>query len=307
MRNSAKVAAGVALISLGLPTLVLALSTGPANASDITATVETVGTCSWELSAPEEFSLVPIDNNAQPLPAGTNKYFGEQMLLGGIEPLTLAMTGRYSVDGVTGESVDCSAYNNVRFPVVTATLDPDEPETFTATYVDSNGVTQTDTSLRVQLMSGNPLTASLYSPGLVALARATPSTLAAAIAGLTSNDFQCLYSRLGSAKSIMRGHDPDHADSNKMILWATNVNGTYDLVSESRCEISTLVMFSIPEATGTPDAAGREFTLAGPVLIYTLSTVDAAPATPSSPSPLYDYEEFTANEILPFLPPRPPR
>jgi len=306
MRNSAKVAAGVALISLGLPTLVLALSTGPANASDITATVETVGTCSWELSAPEEFSLVPVDNNAQPLSEGTNKYFGEQMLLGGIEPLTLAMTGRYSVDGVTGESVDCSAYNNVRFPVVTATLDPDMPETFTATYVDSIGATQTDPSLSVQLVPGNPLTASLYSPGLVALTRATtPSTLAAAIAGLTPNDFQCLYSRLGSAKSIMRGHDPLHTGTNKMIMWATNVNGTYDLVSESRCEISTLVMFFIPEATGTPDAAGREFTLAGPVLIYTLSTVDAAPATPVTPGDaLYDYEEFTANQILPYLPPR---
>ena len=296
MRNSAKVAAGVALISLGLPTLVLALSTGPAYASDVTATVETVGTCSWELSAPGGFNLVPVDNNAQPLPEGDNKYFGEQMLLGGIEPLTLAMTGKYLDDGVLAESSDCSAYNNVRFPVVTATLDPDEPETFTATYVDSIGATQTDPSLSVQLMPGNPLTASLYSPGLVGLTQGDPS-------GLTADDRQCLNSHMGSAKSIMRGHDPlaMHANTNKMIMWATDVNGTYDSVAESRCKISTLVMFFIPEATGTPDAAGRVFTLSGPELIYTLSTADDAPATPRDTSDA-EYQAFTAAQLLLFLP-----
>jgi hypothetical protein len=297
MMNGTKATAGVALIALGLPTLTLALSIGPAYASDVSATVETYDVCNWELAGiPDQISLGPVDGTAQPLPAGT-KYIGEQMLLGGIYDLTMALTGRGDpTTGIANNSTDCSFYGDLKYPVVSATLDPAKPETFSATYVDSNGQTQTDSSLAVQLRPGNPLTASLYSPGLVGLTQGNPS-------GLTADDMQCLNSRIGSAKSIMRGHDPlaMHANTNKMIMWSTAVDVKYDAGLAPRCDISTLLMFFIPEATGTPDAAGREFTLAGPEVIYTLSTVDSAPATPVNPSHA-NYQAFTADQLLPYLP-----
>jgi hypothetical protein len=292
-----KVIAGVALVSLGLPTLVLALSAGPANAASVTSSVETYDVCNWELAGiPDQISLVPVDGTAQPLPAST-KYFGEQMLLGGIYDLTMALTGRGDpTTGIANNSTDCSFYGDLKYPVVSATLDPAKPETFSATYVDSTGQTQTDSSLSVQLKPGNPLTASLYSPGLVGLTQGNPS-------GLTAEDMQCLNSRIGSAKSIMRGHDPlaMHANTNKMIMWSTGVEVKYDAGQAPRCDISTLLMFFIPEATGTPDAAGREFTLAGPEVTYTLSTVATAPTTPVNPSHA-NYQAFTADQLLPYLP-----
>lgn len=291
--NRTKATVGVALIALGLPTLALALSIGPAYASDISATVETYDVCNWELAGiPDQISLGPVDNNAQPLPAST-KYKGAQMLLGGIYDLKMALTGRGDpTTGLANNSTDCSFYGDLKYPVVSATLDPAKPETFSATYVDSNGQTQTDSSLAVQLKPGNPLTASLYSPGLVGLTQGNPN-------GLSAEDMQCLNSRIGSAKSIMRGHDPlaMHANTNKMIMWATAVDVKYDAGLAPRCDISTLLMFYIPDATGTPDAAGREFTLAGPEVIYTLSTVDSAPTTPVNPSHA-DYQAFTADQLL---------
>ena len=293
MMNRTKATVGVALIALGLPTLALALSIGPAYASDISATVETYDVCNWELAGiPDQISLGPVDNNAQPLPAST-KYKGAQMLLGGIYDLKMALTGRGDpTTGLANNSTDCSFYGDLKYPVVSATLDPAKPETFSATYVDSNGQTQTDSSLAVQLKPGNPLTASLYSPGLVGLTQGNPN-------GLSAEDMQCLNSRIGSAKSIMRGHDPlaMHANTNKMIMWATAVDVKYDAGLAPRCDISTLLMFYIPDATGTPDAAGREFTLAGPEVIYTLSTVDSAPTTPVNPSHA-DYQAFTADQLL---------
>ena len=86
-----------------------------------------------------------------------------------------------------------------------------------------------------------------------------------------------------------------------MIMWATGVEGKYEGGMAPRCDISTLIMFYIPEATGAPDAAGREFTLSGPEVIYTLSTVDVAPATPVNPTHA-DYQAFTADQLLPYLP-----
>jgi hypothetical protein len=297
MMNRTKTTAGVALIALGLPTLALALSIGPAYASDVSATVETYDVCNWELAGiPDQISLGPVDDTAQPLPANT-KYKGQQMLLGGIYDLKMALTGRGDpTSGLSNNSTDCSFYGDLKYPVVSATLDPAKPETFSATYVDSNGQTQTDSSLAVQLKPGNPLTASLYSPGLVGLTQGNPN-------GLSADDMQCLNSRIGSAKSIMRGHDatPMHANTNKMIMWSTAVDVKYDAGLAPRCDISTLLMFVIPASTGTPDAAGREFTLAGPEVIYTLSTVDSAPATPVNPSHA-DYQAFTADQLLPDLP-----
>jgi hypothetical protein len=296
MMNRTKATAGVALIALGLPTLALALSIGPAYASDVSATVETYDVCNWELAGiPNNVSLAPVDNNAQPLPAST-KYRGAQMLLGGIYDLTMALTGRGDpTTGIANNSTDCSFYGDLKYPVVSATLDPAKPETFSATYRDSNGLTQTDSSLAVQLKNGNPLTASLYSPGLVGLTQGNTS-------GLTTDDMQCLNSRIGSAKSIMRGHDPlaMHANTNKMIMWATSVESKYEERMAPRCDISTLLMFFIPESTGTPDAAGREFTLAGPEVIYTLSTVGSTPVTPVNPTHA-DYQAFTADQLLPLL------
>jgi hypothetical protein len=296
MMNRTKATAGVALIALGLPALALAVSVSPANAASVTSSVETYDVCNWELAGiPDQISLGPVDGTAQPLPAST-KYIGEQMLLGGIYDLKMALTGRGDpLTGISNNSTDCSFYGDLKYPVVSATLDPARPETFTATYVDSNGQTQTDSSLAVQLKPGNPLTASLYSPGLVGLTQGNPS-------GLSADDMQCLNSRIGSAKSIMRGHDqtPMHRDTNKMIMWSTGVEVKYDAGQAPRCDISTLLMFFIPEATGTPDAAGREFTLAGPEVIYTLSTVDSAPATPVNPSHA-NYQAFTADQLLPYL------
>jgi hypothetical protein len=296
MMNRTKATAGVALIALGLPALALAVSVSPANAASVTSSVETYDVCNWEFGGiPEQISLGPVDNAAQPLPA--KKYKGEKMLLGGIYDLKMALTGRGGpLTGISNNSTDCSFYGDLKYPVISATLDPSKPDLFTATYEDSNGQTQTDPSLNVQLRHNFPLTASLYSPGLVGLTQGNPS-------GLTADDMQCLYSYFGSAKSIMRGHDqtPMHRDTNKMIMWSTRVETKYDAGEAPRCDINTLVMFEIPEATGTPDAAGREFTLAGPEVIYTLSTVDSEPATPVNPSHA-DYQAFTAAQLLPFLP-----
>jgi hypothetical protein len=298
--------------------MAMALSATPANAAGVTSTIETYDVCSWELSGLDgTLDLVPINPvTNEALPAGT-KYVGQKMQLGGIFDITMALTGKDAPGtGISGASTQCSFYGAKKFPSVSAALATGDGKTdrFTARYT-VDGEVRVDSRLSVQLGPGsasgfgpNPLRASIYSSGSTAVIDAlnnNPTELGRAIAGLSLEDKQCIRSSIGVAHSIMRGYDPAHSFTNKMILWTTAVDSKYESVGTApRCETGTLLSFYIPNSTQAPDAAGREFTLSGPEVIYSLSTVDTVPTTPVDTSPPLFSEYFGATlaELIQYLP-----
>jgi hypothetical protein len=317
MTNAKKITSGVALIALGLPVLLVALGSGPANAASVTSTITTYDACSWELSGLDgTLDLVPIDpNTSEALPDGT-KYFGEKLQLGVIANITMALTGNASPGtGISGESAQCSFYGDLKYPSVSAALATgvEETDVFTATYIDDLGASVTDTDLSVQLGSGsadgfgpNPLVASVYSPGFNAIrdAGGNQPAFGAAITGLSPAERQCVSSSVGVANSIMRGYDEAHSFTNKMIMWSTAVSGKYENGQAPRCNTGTLLTFYIPNSTGAPAAAGREFTLSGPEVIYSISSVSSAPATPidvPAPGLISTYYGATLGGLIPYL------
>jgi hypothetical protein len=292
MIKSMKITSGLALMAIGFPSLLVALGSGPANAASVTSTVDTYDVCSWEFSGLNgTLDLVPINPvTTEALTTGT-LYRGEQMQLGVVSNITMGLTGAASPGtGISDTSAQCSFYGALKYPRVEAALATGAGKTdlFTARYT-VDGVVRTDTDLSVQLGAGsadgngaNPLVASIYSPGFYAIRDADGEMPAfeAAITGLSSADRQCINSSVGMANSIMRGYDPDHSFTNKMIMWSTAVSGKYENGQAPRCSTGTLLTFYIPNISQAPDAAGREFTLSGPEVIYSLSSVSSVPATP---------------------------
>ena len=316
MTNAKKITSGVALIALGLPALLVALGSGPANAASVTSTIDTYDVCSWEFSGLNgTLDLVPINpDTTAPLAEGT-KYLGDKLQLGVVSNITMALTGNASPGtGLDGTSAQCSFYGDLKYPSLSAALATGAGKTdlFTASYTVGEEV-RTDTDLSVQLGAGsadgngaNPLVASIYSQGFYAVRDAgeEPTAFGAAITGLSPADRQCISSSVGMANSIMRGYDPDHSFTNKMIMWSTAVEGKYEAGLAPRCNTGTLLTFYIPNSTGAPDAAGREFTLSGPEVIYSLSSVSSVPATPvdiPSPGLVSTYYGATLAGLIPYL------
>jgi hypothetical protein len=283
----------------------------------VTATVETYNVCTWEFSGLDgTLDLVPINpDTKEALPAGT-KYVGKKMQLGGIFDITMALTGNASPGtGISGASTQCSFYGDLKYPSVSAALATGEGKTdiFTARYA-VDGEVIVDSRLSVQLGPGQgdgfgkvPLWVSNWSPGLGAVEDAlddpvlNPVKFGAAMYGLSSDERQCIRSSVGVADSIMRGYDPNHSSTNKMILWSTAVEGKYEPGGAPRCKTGTLLEFYIPNISQAPDAAGRQFTLSGPQVIYSLSTVASAPATPVDVGSNI-YGGATLAGLIPYLP-----
>jgi hypothetical protein len=318
MTNAKKIASGFTLIALGLPAMAMALSATPANAAEVTSTIETYDVCSWELSGLDgKLDLVPINPSTKgALPAGT-KYVGQKMQLGGIFDITMALTGKDAPGtGISGTSTQCSFYGAKKYPSVSAALATGDGKTdrFTARYT-VDGEVREDSRLSVQLGPGRgdgfgpvPLWASNWSPGLGAVEDALddpvvdPLKFGAAMLGLSSEERQCIRSSVGVADSIMRGYDPAHTSTNKMILWTTAVDAKYEAGGTApRCKTRTLLEFYIPNISQAPDAAGRQFTLSGPEVVYSLSTVDTAPATPVDVGSSI-YGGATLAGLIPYLP-----
>jgi hypothetical protein len=326
MTNAKKITSGVALMALGLPALLVALGSGPANAASVTSTITTYDVCSWEFSGLNgTLNLVPINTDTKALLPDGTKYFGEKMQLGVVSDITLALTGNASPGtGLSGSSAQCSFYGDLKYPRVSAALatgddENGDPHTdiFTARYTVAPGDVRIDTGLSVQLGAGrsdgfgpNPLVASIYSPELGAVEDAAndspinPVKFGTAMSGLGTDDRECISSSVGLARSIMRGYDPDHSFTNKMFMWSTAVAGKYEAGLAPRCETRTLLEFYIPNSTQAPDAAGRDFTLSGPEVIYSLSTVNEVPATPVDvpwPGLISNYYGATLAPLIPYI------
>lgn len=291
---------GALAVAISLPALLMAVSGGAANASNVNVTIETHSGCQWQLSnVPNQVDLVPVTFSAtEVIPSGA-KYVGEQLWLAGIWPaMSLALMGEYSSDiGASTQATDCSFYNEttLQYPVVKAGLNQSKTDWMNAHYVDAAGVEQTDSLLSFQLKPGNPLVIHPYTPALVSLALGLPSPAP------TANDLQCINSRIGGAKSINRGLDssyPTHAYTNKMILWVTGVANKYESAVAPRCAIDTLFMLHIPEISSVPAAPGSSYTFKGPEVIFSLSTQSTVPATPVNPSVNTDYSAYTVDSLL---------
>lgn len=307
---------GAALMAASLPALLLSVSPGSANASQVTSTVETYSGCKWELSGvPGNVNMVPAsvtENAFALLPEGT-KYVGEKLWLAGfVESMTLALTGEDAPGtGISNQMTACSFYNESsrKYPKVEARLNPDETDWMNAYYIDADGQEQEDPKVSFQLKpatmegdvvteEGNPLGINPYSEGLVALALGlgTPEQLLAA-GTLTSDDLQCIDSRIGGAKSIMRGHN--HAHTNKMILWVTGVDDVYEAGQAPRCSTDTLFMTHIPAISEIPAAPGSTYTFRGPEVEFTLDTQSTVPTTPVNPANSNtDYQAYTVDAML---------
>jgi hypothetical protein len=298
---------GAFAVAISLPTLLLAVSGGVANAATVNSTVETYPGCQWELSSvPNQVNMAPVDfDTLAPLPAGT-KYVGEKLWLAGLwSGMTLALTGNDEPGtGINNQMTDCSFYNEaaLKFPMVNASLNQSETDWMEAHYIDEAGDEQVDTKLSFQFKpltesgEGNPLGISPYSPGLVALALGDPSP------SLTANDLQCIESRIGAAKSINRGLDvnyPSHAYTNKMILWVTDVEDKYEATEAPRCSLDTLFMFFIPGIDEVPESPGSNYVFKGPEVIFTLTTQATVPVTPvNPPNSNTNYMAYTVAEML---------
>lgn len=295
-----KKALGALAVAISLPTLLVSLSGGVANASNVSATIQFHSGCQWQLSnVPSQVDLVPVTFSAtEAIPSGA-KYVGEQLRLAGTSPaLTLALRGEYNSDlGINDQGTDCSFYNEftMQYPVVKAGLNQAKTDWMNAHYVDAAGVEQTDSLLNFQLMPGNPLTILPYSPGLSALALGLPSPAPSAA------DLQCINARIGGARSLSRGLDasyPNHAYTNKMILWVTGVADKYETVPAPRCAVDTLFMLHIPATSGVPAAPGSNYVFKGPEVIFTLTTQATVPVTPVNPSENTDYSAYTVDALL---------
>lgn len=295
-----KKALGALAVAISLPTLLVSLSGGVANASNVSATIQFHSGCQWQLSnVPSQVDLVPVTFSAtEVIPSGA-KYVGEQLLLAGTSPaLTLALRGEYNSDlGVNDQGTDCSFYNEftMQYPVVKAGLNQAKTDMMNAHYVDAAGVEQTDSLLNFQLMPNNPLAILPYSPGLSALALGLPSPAPSAA------DLQCINARIGGARSLSRGLDlsfPNHAYTNKMILWVTGVADKYESIQAPRCAVDTLFMVHIPAVSGVPAAPGSNYVFKGPEVIFTLTTQATVPVTPVNPSENTDYSAYTVDALL---------
>lgn len=295
-----KKALGALAVAISLPTLLLSLSGGVANASNVSATIQTHSGCQWQLSnVPSQVDLVPVTfSAAEVIPSGA-KYVGEQLWLAGISPkLTLALRGEYNSDlGINDQGTDCSFYNEftMQYPVVKAGLNQAKTDWMNAHYLDENGVEQTDSLLSFQLKPGNPLAIHPYSPGLTALALGLPSPAP------TADDLQCVDARIGAARSLNRGLDvsyQNHAYTNKMILWVTGVADKYETLPAPRCAVDTLFLFHIPATSGVPAAPGSNYVFKGPEVIFTLTTQATVPVTPVNPSVNTDYSAYTVDALL---------
>jgi hypothetical protein len=284
---------GSVAVAMALPTLLMAVSGGVANASNVNSTIETYPGCKWELSSvPNQVNMAPVDfDTLAPLPADT-KYVGDKLWLAGIwSGMTLALTGNDAPGtGINNQMTDCSFYNEaaLKFPMVKASLNQAKTDWMNAHYLDPQGNEQVDEIVSFQIKpdtvtdggEGNALGISPYSPGLVALALGSPSPAP------TANDLQCIDSRIGAAKSINRGLDvnyPSHSYTNKMILWVTDVEDKYEATEAPRCSLDTLFMLFIPGINEVPESPGSNYVFKGPEVIFTLTTQATVPATPANP------------------------
>jgi hypothetical protein len=297
---ASKKSLGALVVAISLPTLLLAVSGGVANASNVSATIETHSGCQWQLSSvPNQVDLVPVTfSSTEAIPSGA-KYVGEQLWLAGIWPaMSLALIGEYNSDiGINNQTTDCSFYNEMtlQYPVVKAGLNQAKTDWMDAHYLDSAGDEQTDSLLSFQLKPGNPLVIHPYSPALSALALGLPSPAP------TANDLQCINSRIGGAKSLSRGLDvsyPTQAYTNKMILWVTGVANKYESAAAPKCVIDTLFMLHIPAISAVPASPGSNYVFKGPEVIFTLTTQGTVPVTPVNPSVNTDYSAYTVDSLL---------
>jgi len=292
-----KKALGALAVAMSLPTLLMAVSGGVANASNVNSTIETYPGCQWELSSvPNQVNMAPVNvNTLQPLDGTAAKYVGEKLWLAGIWPgMTLALTGNDAPgSGINNQMTDCSFYNQaaLKFPMVKANLNPAKTDWMDAHYIDEAGDEQVDAKLSFQLKpltasgEGNPLGVSPYTRGLVEYAydsvRMLQTVLGVETPTLTANDQQCIDSRIGGAKSIMRGHN--HAHTNKMILWVTEVEDKYEDGEAPRCSLDTLFMVFIPGINEVPASPGSNYVFKGPEVIFTLTTQATVPEKPVNP------------------------
>lgn len=299
---------GAIAVAVSLPALILSLSGGVANASDVSTTIETVHGCQWQLSnVPSQVNLLPVTFTQTEVVFSGAKYEGDQLWIAGISPaVTLALRGENNTAlGIDEQETDCSFYNELtrKFPVVKAGLNQAKTDWMNAHYLDENGVEQTDSQLSFQLkpalvegQAGNPLAIHPYSPGLTALALGLESPAP------TAADLQCIDARIGAAKSINRGLDvsyPNHAYTNKMILWMTGVADRYDSVPAPRCAVDMLFIFHIPATSGVPAAPGSNYVFKGPEVIFTLTTQSTVPETPvNPPNSNTDYSAYTVDSLL---------
>lgn len=291
---------GAIAVAISLPAMLLSLSGGVANASDVSTTIQTAYGCQWQLSnVPTQVNLLPVTFTETEVAFSGAKYEGDQLWIAGISPaVTLALRGENNAAlGLDEQETDCSFYNELtrQYPVVKAGLNQAKTDWMNAHYLDENGLEQTDSQLSFQLQPGNPLAIHPYSPGLTALALGLPSPAP------TAADLQCVGARIGAAKSINRGLDvsyPSHAYTNKMILWVTGAADSYDSAPAPRCEVDTLFLFHIPATSGVPAAPGSNYVFKGPEVVFTLTTQSTVPVTPMNPSENTDYSAYTVDSLL---------
>jgi hypothetical protein len=148
---NAKRAIGSAIVGLAAPLLALSFAgTGVATAASISSTIAAVDSCSWQISS------VPVSLPMTPTIAGS-KFDGNKLdVSGSIPGLTIGLAGTATPEtAITGLSSECSFYNAIKNAKID--LELFETDTFQASYVDADGVTQSDNGYLMKISDSNPL------------------------------------------------------------------------------------------------------------------------------------------------------
>jgi len=233
MNKKKSLAAG--LIALSLPLMMLAISSPGANAASVQSSVDAIDHCKWQIAgAPEVIAL-----------SSETKYEGAALTVSDtLEDITIGISGSLEPQtAISGESKDCSFYNNRETAAVTFALEGQA--NFDAEF--GPGETKTpDTDMNFDLSTENTLDVI---------------TDISACTDFDATDIN--FSALTEATTAFG-------------IANTNIDNKYvgSASGSERCNPTITVSVDIKASTKVPKGAGQNYSFSGPSLIINLDPVN---------------------------------
>jgi hypothetical protein len=239
---------GAGFIALATPLLVLAAAMPAAQATDVTASINLTSTCQWKIA--NTASTIVLSSNGE-------KYQGDDLGLYQNTSLTVGAGLGSSIDGdipvsLSGNTTDCSFFNNIKGVEVTATLT--NQAGFTAT--DNTGTVEN--GMGFSFTEANPLNFN------VAAGTYCPMELFDLEAALTGSDVPVIS--LGDSSVVVTSatipnfvaaRQPNYTEPNYKI----------------QCLQDFVINVNIPSGL-IPEKPGTAYEFSGPVILIAMTTPD---------------------------------
>ena len=253
---------GAGILALALPALLLSATAVGANAVDnatVTSEVTAIDSCAWVIAgAPGDMTLGSgVNGSGVDAVGAAVKYKGADLAVSATSPnLILGLAGTGNPGSATDalDSSECSFYNKLLAGGVTLQIDG---LAFAASYTEDGSTyvaDPVDNTLSFNLDGTNPL-------------------------GVTTNSASCTTEFTVNADSDLSLADTPGVLISTTIIGTpvgpkTNVENLNVAGANVKCDIGLAFAVTIPEHSGVPAGAGFPYKFAGPIMTFTLTSVE---------------------------------